>query len=125
MFAYQVWQVRSIQRILSIIIKLQSIAIPSGRNHDILAKVHGKFLASFPKIFPRSCHDLGEKTIAMQDSAKANHDLGKDAKINHVHDKGSKVASRFFGKSQCSETCYPRQDPCSRSPLWTLFPFCL
>ena len=35
----------------------------------------------------------------MQDRAKANHDLGKDAKINHVLDKGSMVANPFFGNS--------------------------
>ena len=34
--------------------------------------------------------------MAMQDRAKANHDLGKDAKINHVLDKGSTVANPFF-----------------------------
>ena len=32
----------------------------------------------------------------MQDHAKANHDLGKDAKINHVLDKGSMVANPFL-----------------------------
>ena len=32
----------------------------------------------------------------MQDRGKANHDLGKDAKINHVLDKGSMVANPFF-----------------------------
>ena len=41
-------------------------------------------------------HDLGKDTMAMQDRAKANHDLGKDAKINHVRDKGSMVASSVF-----------------------------
>ena len=35
----------------------------------------------------------------MQDRAKANHDLGKDAKINHVLDKGSMVVNPFFGNS--------------------------
>ena len=35
----------------------------------------------------------------MQDRAKANHNLGKDAKINHVLDKGSIVVNPFFGKS--------------------------
>ena len=34
--------------------------------------------------------------MAMQDRAKANHDFGKDAKINHVLDKGSMVANPFF-----------------------------
>ena len=32
----------------------------------------------------------------MQDRAKANHDLGKDAMINHVLAKGSMVANPFF-----------------------------
>ena len=41
----------------------------------------------------------------MQDRAKANHDLGKDAKINHVLDKGSMVANMFFGDS-CSLILY-------------------
>ena len=40
----------------------------------------------------RSCHD----PMAMQDRAKANHDLGKDAMINHVLAKGSMVANPFF-----------------------------
>ena len=35
----------------------------------------------------------------MQDRAKANHDLGKDAMINHVLDNGSMVASPFFANS--------------------------
>ena len=35
----------------------------------------------------------------MQDHAKANHDLGRDAKINHVLDKGSMLANPFFGNS--------------------------
>ena len=35
----------------------------------------------------------------MQDRAKANHDLGKDAMINHVLDKGFMVASPFFANS--------------------------
>ena len=26
---------------------------------------------------PRSCHDFGKDTMAMQDRVKANHDLGK------------------------------------------------
>ena len=36
----------------------------------------------------------------MQDRAKRTmfcHDLGKDAKINHVLDKGTMVANPFFG----------------------------
>ena len=37
--------------------------------------------------------------MAMQDRAKANHDLGKDAKISHVLDKGSMVANLFLGNS--------------------------
>ena len=48
---------------------------------------------------PRSCHDRGKDTMAMQDLAKANHDLGKDAKINHVLDKGSMEANPYFGDS--------------------------
>ena len=32
--------------------------------------------------------------MAMQDRAKANYDFGKDAKINHVLDKGFMVANR-------------------------------
>ena len=32
----------------------------------------------------------------MQDRAKANHALGKDAKINHVLDKGSMAAKIRF-----------------------------
>ena len=32
----------------------------------------------------------------MQDRAKANHDLGKDAMITHVLAKGSMVANPFF-----------------------------
>ena len=38
----------------------------------------------------------------MQDRATRTmfyHDLGKDAKINHVLDKGSMVANPFFGNS--------------------------
>ena len=38
----------------------------------------------------------------MQDRAKRTmfyHDLDKDAKINHVLDKGSMVANPFFGNS--------------------------
>ena len=38
----------------------------------------------------------------MQDRAKRTvlyHDFGKDAKINHVLDKGSMVANPFFGNS--------------------------
>ena len=53
--------------------------------------------------------------MAMQDRAKANHDLHKDAKINHVFNKGSMVANPFFGNSQCSKPRYPCQDPYSRS----------
>ena len=34
--------------------------------------------------------------MAMQDRAKANHDLGKDAKINHILDKGFMVANSVF-----------------------------
>ena len=34
--------------------------------------------------------------MAMQDRAKANHDLDKDAKINLVLDKHSIVAIAFF-----------------------------
>ena len=34
--------------------------------------------------------------MTMQDRAKANHDLRKDAKIYHVLDKGSMVANPFF-----------------------------
>ena len=33
--------------------------------------------------------DLGKDIMTMQDRAKSNHDLGKDAKINDVLDKGS------------------------------------
>ena len=40
--------------------------------------------------------DLGKDTMAIQDHAKANHDLGQDAKINHVLDKGSMVANSVF-----------------------------
>ena len=39
--------------------------------------------------------------MIMQDRAKRTmfyHDLGKDAKINHVLDKGSMVANPFFWK---------------------------
>ena len=36
---------------------------------------------------------------AMQDCAKANHDLGKDANIKNVLDKCSMVANPFFGNS--------------------------
>ena len=43
----------------------------------------------------------------MQGRAKANHDLGKDAMINHVLAKGSMVAYPFFGNSQCSKPWYP------------------
>ena len=38
----------------------------------------------------------------MQDLAKRTmfyHDLGNDAKINHVLDKGSMVANSFFGNT--------------------------
>ena len=38
----------------------------------------------------------------MQDRAKRTmfyHDLGKDAKINHVLDKGSMIANPFFDNS--------------------------
>ena len=34
----------------------------------------------------------------MQDRAKVNHDLGKDSKIYHVHDKSSMVSNTFFGQ---------------------------
>ena len=34
--------------------------------------------------------------MAMQDRAKANHDFGKDAMINHILTKGSMVANPFF-----------------------------
>ena len=34
--------------------------------------------------------------MAMQDPAKANHDLSKDAEITHVLDKGSMVANWFL-----------------------------
>ena len=40
--------------------------------------------------------------MIMQDRAKRTmfyHDLGKDAKINHVLDKSFMVANPFFGKS--------------------------
>ena len=40
--------------------------------------------------------------MIMQDRAKRTmfyNDLGKDAKINHVLDKGSMVANPFFGDS--------------------------
>ena len=36
---------------------------------------------------------------AMQDCAKANHDLGKDANIKNALDKCSMVANPFFGNS--------------------------
>ena len=50
--------------------------IPSVRSHGILG--------------------IPKDTMAIQDRAKANHDLGKDAKFNHVLDKGSMVANPFF-----------------------------
>ena len=56
---------------------------------------------------PRSCHDLGKDTKTIQDRAKANYDLGKDAMVNHVLAKGSMVGSPFFGNSQCSKPYYP------------------
>ena len=34
--------------------------------------------------------------MAMQDRAKANHDLGKDVNINHVLDKDFMVANPYF-----------------------------
>ena len=46
-------------------------------------------MASSLLALPRSWQDLGKDTMAMQDRAKANHDFGKDAKINHVLDKAS------------------------------------
>ena len=56
-------------------------------------------MASSLLALSRSCHDLGKDTMAMQDRAKAIYDLGKDAKINHVLDKGSMVANPFFANS--------------------------
>ena len=41
-------------------------------------------------------YELGKDTMAMQGRAKANHDLGKDAKIIHVLDKGSMVKNLFL-----------------------------
>ena len=62
--------------------------------------------------------NLGKDTMTMQDRANANHDLGKDAKINNVLDKGSMAANPFFGNSQCSTFFLRRY---SLSPE-TLFP---
>ena len=45
----------------------------------------------------------------MQDHAKRTmfyHDLGKDAKINHVIDKGSIVANPSFGNSYFLKSIY-------------------
>ena len=67
------------------------------RSHGTLAKNHGKFLTSLAKILPRSCHDLGKDAMTMQDRAKANHDLGKDAKNNHVLGKDAKI-NHVLGK---------------------------
>ena len=53
-------------------------------------------MASSLLVLPRSCHNLGKDTTAMQDRAKTNHDLGKDAKINHVLGKSSIVANPFL-----------------------------
>ena len=64
-------------------------------------------MASSLVALPRSCHDLGKDAMAMQDRAKANHDLCKDAMINHVLAKGSMVPNPFFGKSQCLKPWYP------------------
>ena len=69
--------------------------LPSVRSHGVLAKIHGKFLASLAKILPY----LSKDTMAMQDCAKANHELSKDDKIKHVLDKGSMVANPFFRNS--------------------------
>ena len=53
----------------------------------------------------------------MQDRAKANHDLGKDAMINHVLAKGYMVTNPFCLVSPVFETMVFLQDPCPRSPL--------
>ena len=76
--------------------------LPSNRRHGTLAKNHGKSLASLAKILPWSYQDLAKDTTITQDRAKRTmfyHDLGKDAKINHVFDKASIVANPFFGNS--------------------------
>ena len=38
-------------------------------------------VASSLLALPRSCHDLGKDTMAMQDRAKANHDLIKGTMV--------------------------------------------
>ena len=76
--------------------------MPSDRRHGTLAKNHGKLLASLAKILPWSYPDLAKDTRIIHDRAKRTvfyHDLGNDAKINHVLDKGSMVANPFFGNS--------------------------
>ena len=48
---------------------------------------------------PRSYQDLAKDTMIMQDRAMCTmfyHDLGEDAKINHVLDQQSMVAIAFF-----------------------------
>ena len=93
------------------------MSYPSVRNHGILAKIHGKVLGSLAKILPWSCHDLGKDAMAMQDRAKANHHLGKDAMINHVLAKGSMVANPFFWEFSVFETMVSLQNSCFRSLL--------
>ena len=61
------------------------------RNHSVfeaMVSLPTSMASSFLSL-PRSCHDLGKDVMAMQDRAKANHDLGKDAKIYHALDKAS------------------------------------
>ena len=55
--------------------------------------------------------------MAIQDRAKANHDLGKDAMIKHVLAKGSMVANPFFLEFSVFEIMVSLQNSCSRSLL--------
>ena len=77
-------------------------SIRNWRRQEIFVKRMNYTIKSSSHVLPwLSCHDLHKNTMAMQDRAKANHDLGKDAKINHVLDKGSTVANPFFFGKSC------------------------
>ena len=75
------------------------VRLPRAMAHGTLA-LPGKSLASLAKILPLSYQDLAKDTMIMQDRAKRTmfyHDLGNDAKINHVLDKHSMVANPSLG----------------------------
>ena len=75
------------------------VRLPRAMAHGTLA-LPGKSLASLAEILPLSYQDLAKDTMIMQDRAKRTmfyHDLGNDAKINHVLDKHSMVANPSLG----------------------------